>query len=425
MQRQVPEFKAVRLKPSPEPMFEVEMSVVTPMFGGSAEPGEVDRELPVSGKTIRGHLRFWWRACVAHRYDSAERLFEDEAEIWGATSGDTGIPAKVDVEVEIRNPGLAFPSDNETLSDRQWQRDDDFPAYALFPFQKKTNQPARRAQEDVSFILRLIPAAHVTDAQEIARLRSQVHAALWAWLTFGGVGARTRRGCGTLWTNNPEFCPPANEPILEWLTTRARKHLQSASVETPLPIPTLNGATILVHPQKQVINEAWRNAVNWLRDYRQRRTGGRRGRSLWPEADTIRALWNSTTGSAPPSPTRLYFPRGELGLPIIFHFKDSGDPPDHTLQAAVPGATRMASPIITKALAVNNQHGIPLVLLFRVPLLHQLGVPVEVNGQQVTVYDRQLAHQVAPLRQHRTDNPVNGFLAYLRQEKRLEELTLG
>ncbi|GIW04705.1 MAG: type III-B CRISPR module RAMP protein Cmr1 [Thermomicrobiales bacterium] len=428
MKRRIPPVTPVRLSPSREPLLELDVKVVTPMFGGSDTPGEVDPELPVRGGTVRGHLRFWWRACFGHRYASAEQLFQDESAIWGATSGNEGLPAKIDVEVEVRHSGTAYPPENEPLSPQQWTRDDGYPAYALFPFQRQssTNQPPKRARRDVAFTLRLWPAAHVTGDAERDHLKREASAAVWAWIAFGGIGARTRRGCGTLWTNHPDFCPSAGTPASQWLQQRARQHLTGDAVATPLPIPLLKGATVLIRQQPAETNKAWREAVNWLRGYRQRRTGGATGRSLWPEPAAIRVLTGRGARGAPPPETPRYFPRGELGLPIIFHFKDQreGDPPDQTLQAGAEGATRMASPFITKAIAINERQGLPMVVGLQEPLLHQLGVQVELNGQPVVVHDRQLAQQVEPLRQYGVDNAVDGFVEFVKRQGQIAEVTL-
>jgi CRISPR-associated protein Cmr1 len=48
------------------------------------------------------------------------------------------------------------------------------------------------------------------------------------------------------------------------------------------------------------------------------------------------------------------FPRGQFGLPIIFHFKDKGDPPDTTLKPALEGTDRRASPLLIRPLAQNR-----------------------------------------------------------------------
>jgi CRISPR-associated protein Cmr1 len=429
MKRPIPHVSQhIQFSPGREPLLELDLRVVTPMFGGSDTPGEVDPELPVRGSTIRGHLRCWWRACVGHRYPSAEQLFKDESAIWGATSGNEGLPAKIDVEVELRNPGAAYPPESEPIHPQQWMRDDGYPAYALFPFQRQTstNQPPKRARRDVAFTLRLWPAAHVTDGAERDRLKREVSAAVWAWITFGGIGARTRRGCGTLWTNHSDFCPPVGMPVRQWLEQRARQHLAGNPESNRLPIPLLKGASILLDPRSMETEKAWREAVNWLRGYRQLRAGGPRGRSLWPEAKAIRAATGKSGRGAPPPPTTpLYFPRGELGLPIIFHFKDSGEPPDQTLQAAEDGATRMASPFITKALAISERQGLPMAVRLNAPRLARLGVSVELNGEPVVVHDRQLAQQVEPLRRYNVDNAVDGFVEFVKRQGQIAEVRLG
>ena len=56
-----------------------------------------------------------------------------------------------------------------------------------------------------------------------------------------------------------------------------------------------------------------------------------------------------------------------MGLPIVFHFKDKGDPEDTTLQRAETGRTRMASPVITKAVQVGEKQYRPLIMVLNAP----------------------------------------------------------
>ncbi|CEK16977.1 type III-B CRISPR module RAMP protein Cmr1 [Chthonomonas calidirosea] len=60
------------------------LKLITPLFGGGYEAGEVDKDCPVRAATIRGHLCFWWRAIYEAQYDSPKALFEAEEEIWAA-----------------------------------------------------------------------------------------------------------------------------------------------------------------------------------------------------------------------------------------------------------------------------------------------------------------------------------------------------
>jgi CRISPR-associated protein Cmr1 len=88
--------------------------------------------------------------------------------------------------------------------------------YFLFPFQeqKKQNIPAAVGRRQVSFQLRLTLDASLSEAQ-----RAEVRTALKAWIAFGGVGARTRRGCGALTVvgaNANQWLPPT-QGLAEWL----------------------------------------------------------------------------------------------------------------------------------------------------------------------------------------------------------------
>src|SRR2546423_570031 len=43
--------------------------VITPLFGGGVAPAVADPVTVVRGSEIRGHLRFWWRACRGGQYN--------------------------------------------------------------------------------------------------------------------------------------------------------------------------------------------------------------------------------------------------------------------------------------------------------------------------------------------------------------------
>src|SRR5450755_4225116 len=61
-------------------------TLITPLFGGGAVTGERDEVTIIRGTEIRGHLRFWWRACYGGRYSSVAEMKQDEDRIWGAAS---------------------------------------------------------------------------------------------------------------------------------------------------------------------------------------------------------------------------------------------------------------------------------------------------------------------------------------------------
>src|SRR5439155_3502684 len=105
---------------------------------------------------------------------------------------------------------------------------------------------------------------------------AEVESAFKAWVAFGGLGARTRRGCGAV-------------------------HCETTASE----LPQLPAKVFIGTPKSNAI-EAWKEAVKAYRDFRQSPRGRRHDktintmkgpkliqvprRSHWPEADSIRQI---------------------------------------------------------------------------------------------------------------------------------------
>lgn len=432
---------AVLAKPR-EPLFELDIAVVTPLFGGGSVPGVTDDAHPVRAASVRGHLRFWWRACMAGAFATANDLFKGQDEellseerIWGSTA----MPGRIGLSVETLHAGTEV-SCMEKNDRSRWRWVHGYPGYALFPFESdKDGKPPAHARKDVRFRLRVGVAAGLDDAVR-DKLRAAAEASLWAWITFGGIGARTRRGCGSLYCAVPPFAPPAQAGAPElttWLHQSARRYV--APQNRRLPVPSLHGAQLLLGPTKSDPLPTWESAVNLLRDYRQgkgvdRHAGQQRGRSLWPEPDSIRRLTKRNAPNHQPThPADFYYPRADLGLPIIFHFKDSdaGDPRDSTLQAAGGKATRMASPIIVKALAVSDQQAIPLALCLDAPHVWE-GPRIELKiGDSCYTIDKNeivdsgKSRDVSPLvRQGGAVDARDGFMRYAADALHGQEVRL-
>jgi CRISPR-associated protein Cmr1 len=89
--------------------------LITPLFGGGVEAKKNDDITLISGKTIRGHLRFWWRATRGGQFgggtEGLKRMKEREAEIWGAASTpDKLSPSRVQIEVyNISKKDIEYP----------------------------------------------------------------------------------------------------------------------------------------------------------------------------------------------------------------------------------------------------------------------------------------------------------------------------
>jgi hypothetical protein len=68
----------------------VRIAVVTPILGGAAVTRQLDDIDFIRAATIRGHLRFWWRALSGHKYETAAKLYEGESKLWGRAADDQG-----------------------------------------------------------------------------------------------------------------------------------------------------------------------------------------------------------------------------------------------------------------------------------------------------------------------------------------------
>jgi CRISPR-associated protein Cmr1 len=395
----------------PEPTLQtapVSIEIITPMVGGGTNPGETDKEFPVRPTAVRGHLRHWWRLAIGKSLGS--RMWQREEEIFGSTE----FPSPLVVRVTGCSQVEQFdPSDGE-LVDRFGPI-----AYALFASIENGHQVAK---EGIKFnVLIDTPRAEYLNRRRTAQneqrkkmgreplpqtiepIQSDIDTALRTWLAFGGLGGRTRRGCGSI----------HSKPLLGGLPT--------------IPVTILVG-----RPQNSAV-AAWREALQAYRDFRQTPRGSKHaktlksgkivqvpGRSHWPEADSIRQITRCSLKpplKTPPSgvpvdedthdhsvpvvPAELLpaFPKAALGLPINFHFADGPgknrpavpnlDPQDvqlYPLRLTASGklekAERMASPVITRPIWLDGKWH-PGVVIFGEPL--PAGFKVRVEGRNAAI----------------------------------------
>jgi len=321
-----------------------EYELITPLFGGGITTGEADPVLIIRATEIRGQLRFWWRACRGGKFDdNLAAMKQAENEIWGAAYKKGEKPPSheetVQIDIEIINQGVPIH-----FSDRS------IPPYAAFPLQSDP-KPVRR---DISFKMTVsYPAKH----------KEEVEAALWAWETFGGVGARTRRGFGALHllTVNGKKSPDIDR-------TRVEADIQEKLTEFVAPGKHPEGSPhfsqnlvfkVLRYPQNTLPSAVWLNLIGRLKNFRQARSNGTAGRSLWPEPGAIRHL----TGLRDKLPSIQKFPRAAFGLPIVFHFTGKNAPADTTLQGTEGEIERLASPLILRPMGCSNNQVVGLALI--------------------------------------------------------------
>lgn len=314
--------------------------------------------MPIRASAIRGNLRFWWRATRGSKCSDIEKLLKREGEIWGNTKE----PSKITVKVDILSPGKRYPCAHLPEGKNFAKFERDHHPYVLFPFQgnSKKNIPISDCISGLSFRLT------VTYPEEYL---SDVESAIWAWINFGGIGARTRRGCGSLYCKH--FAPENFNDFSKWYNSNKKHFTNNYTKKYTWPIFPENICIKKYDNQNALC--AWYNVAELLSNFRQGSQTGRNpgqekkrpGRSRWPEPESIREI----TGKRDNKNRRMdniplnSFPRSEFGLPIIFHFKDKKDPFETELVPEINGIEklRMASPLILKTLKCKNEDIIQLV----------------------------------------------------------------
>lgn len=355
----------------------VKCQLVTPMYGGGVTAGEVDRAMPIRASAVRGQLRFWWRLIHGRGRPSTE-VFEEECAIWGGITTKGPVASQVAVRVDCK----------PVVDERPMIKADspDVPNYGLI---WEGDSPPKLLNRGYEFELTL--EFHGPGNEQV------LNALRW-WATFGGVGARTRRGFGGLRASGTAD-----------LNFVAREEAESC------------GAWLLCG-QRRSCAEAWKDALRTLQLFRQgtgvgrargSRGPGSPGSSNWPEAATIRRM--AKAGPAVPKrPDANLFPRAVFGLPIVFQFAGQAYLND-TLEAE--DDDRMASPLILRPYFDGSAFR-PMALLLP-DWRERISVPVKFkdSGRKGLAWPpgegerSRLAGDVEPMKDRGSD-PLTAFMHY-------------
>lgn len=382
--------------------------LITPLFGGGVVAGVNDDVTPISGKAIRGHLRFWWRATRAGQFNADLKAMKDfESRLFGAAASeenplDSQVQVSVSEVTDIKGAGVRRkqPYFQRHRVSEGWQQ----MTYAAFPFQDNP----QFVTYDISFKVTVSFPERIKDKSgRDVLLRPEINAALWAWETFGGIGARTRRGFGALLCTTSAGYKANAESIENRIKKDLNTNLADGNCHPDVPHLSKDLSFVVVGREDGTgqaatrrpfgsADEAWEELIRRLKEFRQTRTGtGGRGRTRWPEAEKIRRITqhrlqdhfeNGALHNHPEDPSLKdieSFPRGQFGLPIIFQFKrdqknqDNSndpnlDPIDTTLKGGPVDSTgkfreRLASPLILRPLACGNNEAVGLAIILKAP----------------------------------------------------------
>jgi len=400
----------------------VELEVITPVFGGGVHVNgddqtrhqkEPDRITPLRGAAIRGHLRFWWRATHGSACGSIAAMREKETMIWGAASK----PAQVRIRVE------GLDGEFKDVEVFRIKKEQDGPPRLVAIAEKGIAYGAFPLQTPMDGIRKSIPCGKLHDLSgkanlviESGKFKDEVEDAIDAWLAFGGIGGRTRRGFGALAGHRVGAHKESPEQLFERLRRIAKA----------LPgVPSLADASLRVSSwSRRTALDCLERGLARLNAFRQGPGVGRNagkdgekhpGRSRWPEADEIRQVTRSAALKHSVRQVHVAkYPRAHFGLPIIFHFKDEreGDPKDSRL---VPvSGERLASPLILRPVQEAPDRFRALALVLGDPA--RLAAGVELVDKQGTAHVAHIdlspaeANMIRPL--DGNPDPLDAFLKY-------------
>lgn len=421
----------------------IQCRLVTPMYGGGVKSAEPDIQRPIRVTAIRGQLRFWWRLLASQKvFKLPENLNIRQAEfaLWGGMNdGDESGKASA---VLLRVNNVLFEGKNTTDKNKKSEiapytdyapRMSDILNYVLFPA-RGTDIHLLKPEFSWQLEWHIDKNAPVfwrtekKDSKEkriefldetYQELNKQVIETLRWWTTFGGLGARTRRGCGAFIVEQSTR-PEIVRPIVEVDIKKAGCQFAITTDNAPNAI------------------KAWEIAVKRLRDFRQGVGVGRNppskeaqaarkpaGCSRWTEPDAIRRI---TIGEqqyrgkhTPKHNGGNQFPRGMFGMPIIFHFppfeKVNGqrvptyEPQDTSLQPV--GKERMASPVIIRPILQNGQWKAAALLLPHD--FSNLQVELKKGNNQkeaVVLLNENTINKIQPITDNGGGDPLSAFMKY-------------
>ncbi len=343
------------------------LETVTPLFLGGSDPRGTPELRPPS---FRGALRFWLRALLgAGLGDGAlQELREEETKVFGDANLDSGSPVIVRVAnspqpgrfTAPQGVGLRYLLFSMGLRERDprtgqsttiWR--DCFPPGSSFELILQTRTPGR------------------SQAQEMALRRAG--ASLWLLVRLGGLGARSRRGGGSLratadpagWLELKDMPPlPVKATTPAALRVELTDGLCRLRTATGLPAKGQvrnPPAFDVLHPDGCAIHvtdktwRTWEEALEALgtafQGFRNRYT---------PDYNNVKEV----VGGRSQRLESVH--RAAFGLPIVFYFRSLGG-----ARGTLEGAEhdRRASPLLIKAVRLANGQYTVVLTHFRAALL--------------------------------------------------------
>lgn len=341
----------------------VTLQTVTPMFLGGADPrGEPE----LRAASVRGALRFWLRALLGGALGdrNLDALRRAENEVFGST--DTGASPVVVRLKELSGSSTLTKASFSALAEwdgksRVYRKPGI--AYLFFAARGTRRESERKAiQGKFQLILNARPGAQAEEAFKRA------YAALWLLTRLGGLGARSRRGAGSLQVVQVKGDVPSGLPALPIRAT-SPEELQEELAKGLRALRQLVGdagnvsnpsAFDVLHPNAckiWIINKifsSWEEALDKfgqsMQQFRNRRD---------PDYSNVKSAMQGGKLTQPVE-------RAAFGLPIVFYYRSLGGQ-----SATLEGETheRRASPLMIRVTRLSTGKYVIVLTLFQAVLL--------------------------------------------------------
>jgi len=367
-------------------MLSVILETVTPLFLGGAVP----RGAPeLRTATIRGSLRFWLRALLAGAIGdrNLRALREAEAMVFGSTeSGASPVVVRV---LNAHHDGIVPFSKLVQPDSRTGSYGWPGIAYLFFSARRTLDEPERSAIPARStFELDLHLRTGLTDRDALRK----ACAALWLLTHLGGLGARSRRGAGSVQVKRLEKSIPDSElPPLriragtpDDLQKELQQGLRRLREMSGITVPTTVGQPStfdVLHPDVckiWVVKQAfasWEEALDSIGRQMQRFR-----REHPPDCQNVEV---ALRGCRPAQPVEQVTQRAVFGLPIVFYHRPPGGAKWHLTGER---HDRRASPVLIRVTRLTSGKYALVLTFFRAHLLEPgENLKLERQGHPATV----------------------------------------
>lgn len=165
---------------------EYDCEVVTPLFLGGADPKEAQLRVP----PVKAAMRFWWRAL--YEGGNVEQMAKDESAIFGSTEKKSVVSVQLSADMTKTVPndlpkGWPIPVEGKTFNAYIIE----YLAFGLLDpkLKLKPKYIRKHIEEESCFKIIVTFPKHAED---------DVVSAMKSLISFGGLGARSRNGFGSL-----------------------------------------------------------------------------------------------------------------------------------------------------------------------------------------------------------------------------------